>query len=577
MKGDFSTIKNSLFVLIVCSIFFIGLPNNVNSQCNTNTTICQAGIAGPFNFVSAQAGISPTCGINFPQNSAGFILLHITQGGPLHLLINGNATTGFIDVAIYNIPDGIDPCVAVTSNANQIACHFAGPASGCNQFGNSFPCTATNPAPNVNAGDVVMIVIDNWSNASSSFTLQLGTGPGLAQTGPPDASILEPEVCHEPYQLKAVINGGTWTGPGTSAGGMFDPVAAGAGLHMITYSIGTGVCNDRDTIYIDLTCDCVLRPGEFVSLSPITQCSDDPYEWATDLQLNGVANHDTQYFVITDANDVIIEYIAADYGGSLNAGSYCVYSIALNTGYDTILPVPDGIITLADLISAITAETGICVSISETCKPVNIYPSAQILISQDTFSACPGSSVQVIVGVDEPLDESICGQVISCDNPEVLQPIGPTGAPGFTQAYSNSVRARMQVIYTQAELIGLGVEPGQVIASIGFRTLALSSTGFDGYEDYTIKVGCTNLSSLEGGYIGDLTTVFSEDIVLAADSWNVHVFDSPYYWDGTSNLVVEVCYTNPSQPKNAAVWAWQEEEIKCALPHQILAQPPDVY
>jgi hypothetical protein len=292
----------------------------------------------------------------------------------------------------------------------------------------------------------------------------------------------------------------------------------------------------------------------FENTDPLILCSDDPVDFANDLILTATTNTDSVFYILVDDDAVLLEYFQFSPSFDFIPGSYCIYAITYFSGYDTILPVPDGIITLSDLISAITAETGICVSISETCKPVNIYPSAQILISQDTFSACPGSSVQVIVGVDEPLDESICGQVISCDNPEVLQPIGPTGAPGFTQAYSNSVRARMQVIYTQAELIGLGVEPGQVIASIGFRTLALSSTGFDGYEDYTIKVGCTNLSSLEGGYIGDLTTVFSEDIVLAADSWNVHVFDSPYYWDGTSNLVVEVCYTNPSQPKNAAVW-----------------------
>jgi hypothetical protein len=99
-----------------------------------------------------------------------------------------------------------------------------------------------------------MIVVENWSGFSSSFTLELGPPPG-AQTGPPNPTInpVGPFCVSAPsVQLTAVNNGGDWTGPGVSLTGLFNPATAGVGTHTINYSIGNPPCqaNSSTTITV---------------------------------------------------------------------------------------------------------------------------------------------------------------------------------------------------------------------------------------------------------------------------------------------------------------------------------------
>jgi len=270
------------YIKVIITTLLLLTSSFIYSQCNIQASICSPGTAGPFNFIPtsgtyaggsfANAGCLTGAGGN---QAYGFITLYITQSGPLNLLINGNATTGFIDVAIFNIPPGQDPCVAIQNGANAIGCNFASASSGCVQFGNAFPCASSVPAPNVVAGQQIMIIVQNWSNpGSSNFTLQLGPPPG-AQTGPPNTTInpVGPFCSTQPsVQLTAVNMGGTWTGPGVSSTGVFNPSLAGVGTHTITYSLGTAPCNSSSTttITVNATITPTFNPvGSFCSGSTI--------------------------------------------------------------------------------------------------------------------------------------------------------------------------------------------------------------------------------------------------------------------------------------------------------------------
>jgi trimeric autotransporter adhesin len=239
------------------------------SQCNVQASICEPGVAGPFNFIAtggayaggsfANAGCNTGAGGN---HAYGFIILYITESGPLNLLINGDANNGFIDVAIFNIPPGQDPCIAIQNGGNAIGCGFAQNAGGCIQFGNTFGCNSSFPAPNVVAGQQIMIIAQNWSNpGSSTFTLELGPLPG-AQTGPPDPTIINAGPFCESLgtiQLQAVSAGGTWSGPGVSPTGVFNPTTAGVGIHTITYDIGVAPCASQSTTQIEVLPDATLN------------------------------------------------------------------------------------------------------------------------------------------------------------------------------------------------------------------------------------------------------------------------------------------------------------------------------
>jgi hypothetical protein len=250
------------------------------SQCNIQASICTSGTAGPFNFTptgGAYAGgsfVNAGCATGAGGNHAyGFITLYITQSGPLNLLINGNSNNGFIDVAVFNIPAGQDPCVAIQNGNNAIGCNFATQAGGCVQFGNAFPCGSTVPAPNVVVGQQIMIIVQNWSNpGSNNFTLQLGPPPG-AQTGPPNSTInpAGPFCTTSPNtQLTSINGGGIWSGPGVSSTGLFNPGIAGEGTHTISYSLGTAPCNSTSTIQI------VVNPTPVINIiSTNVTCNGD--------------------------------------------------------------------------------------------------------------------------------------------------------------------------------------------------------------------------------------------------------------------------------------------------------------
>jgi gliding motility-associated-like protein len=175
------------------------------------------------------------------------VLLNITSSGNLNLLINGNSNSGYIDVLVYNIPPGQAPCNAVKVASNQIGCSYAQNPGGCTQFGTQFGCNSNAASPYVTAGQQIMIIAQNWSGTSSTFTLQLGTGAG---TGPFNATINQPgPLCSSgsAVQLTAATGGGTWSGSGVTSTGVFNPSTAGAGTHTVSYSVGAAPCTGTDS------------------------------------------------------------------------------------------------------------------------------------------------------------------------------------------------------------------------------------------------------------------------------------------------------------------------------------------
>ena len=107
---------------------------------------------------------------------------------------------------------------------------------------------------------------------------------------------------------------------------------------------------------------------------------------------------------------------------------------------------------------------------------------------------------------------------------------------------------RHQMVYRASELIAAGVQPGNLSGLAFFiDNLGTATTNLTGW---TIKVGCTPDS---------VATVFNDtatvevypmtDIVIAA-GWNWYSFASPYYWNGTDNIIIETCFNNSSYTNN---------------------------
>ncbi|HOY49145.1 MAG TPA: hypothetical protein PK281_07075, partial [Flavobacteriales bacterium] len=108
---------------------------------------------------------------------------------------------------------------------------------------------------------------------------------------------------------------------------------------------------------------------------------------------------------------------------------------------------------------------------------------------------------------------------------------------------------KVQLIYTKAmidaAMTTAGFTPGTAfIHNVGFNITGIVTSGFN-HQNYTIKMANVAQADLSGGYYtGASTTVYGPtSFAPTATGWYSLAIGTPFQWDGTSNLLVEVCYT----------------------------------
>ncbi len=110
-------------------------------------------------------------------------------------------------------------------------------------------------------------------------------------------------------------------------------------------------------------------------------------------------------------------------------------------------------------------------------------------------------------------------------------------------------KKKTQFLYRANYLRALGMTSG-AIKSIGFEIAQLNNAGAP-IDGFTIKMGCTQDSVIGTSLIAGNTTVFNPKPIFTAAGINTHVLDSEFVWDGSSNLVVEICYDNGTNRQNS--------------------------
>ncbi len=436
--------------------------HTANAQCNTNTSICTPGTAGPFNFVSPGPGVS-TC-LDWIGPNTGYIILHITSSGPLNMLIDGNSSTGFLDVAVFNIPNGQAPCTAIQNLGNQIGCNYASAMSGCNQFGTSFPCASSVPAPIVTAGQEIMIIVENWSGSSSTFTMQLGPPPG-AQTGPPNPAITPVGpfcISSGTTQLIAADMGGTWSGPGVSASGVFNPAAAGLGTHTINYSVGVAPCNAASSTTITVNSATVTPPAAQTICSggsaTLTASGAGTYTWSPPTGLSA-----TTGATVTASPATTTTYtVTGNTAGCTSNGTVTV--------------------TVAPLTVGVSANTSIC---SGGSAPLSATGATNYTWSPATgLSATTGASVTA--NPTTTTTYTVTGTTGSCSSSAnvtvTVTPINVTVSPSTSicNGASTPLTAGGATTYSWSPPTGLSASTGANVTASPTTTTTYTVTGTSG-------------------------------------------------------------------------------------------------
>jgi hypothetical protein len=103
---------------------------------------------------------------------------------------------------------------------------------------------------------------------------------------------------------------------------------------------------------------------------------------------------------------------------------------------------------------------------------------------------------------------------------------------------------REQYLILASELTALGM-PGGPISSITFDVAALNS--LPPLNNFEISMGHTSVTSLSGHITTGLTTVYSPTAAfMPVVGLNTHQFATNFVWDGTSNIVIQICSNNSS-------------------------------
>lgn len=104
---------------------------------------------------------------------------------------------------------------------------------------------------------------------------------------------------------------------------------------------------------------------------------------------------------------------------------------------------------------------------------------------------------------------------------------------------------KAQYIYTASDLIEAGVQPGP-ITSLAFNLSSYQPTTSTTYNYFTISMGTTPNATFTSttDWQSGLTQVYSSInySVNTPTGWKTHQFSTPFEWDGTSNIVIQVCH-----------------------------------
>ncbi|QEE49966.1 T9SS type A sorting domain-containing protein [Flavobacterium alkalisoli] len=117
-----------------------------------------------------------------------------------------------------------------------------------------------------------------------------------------------------------------------------------------------------------------------------------------------------------------------------------------------------------------------------------------------------------------------------------------------TNTYSNPLYSawsnnHTQHLITAAELTAAGLSAGD----INSIALDVTSAGTLPMKDLTIKIGTSSAANMEAFVANDaFSIVYSNVSYLPAEGVNTFNFETPFNWDGTSNIVVEFCHGNSS-------------------------------
>lgn len=119
--------------------------------------------------------------------------------------------------------------------------------------------------------------------------------------------------------------------------------------------------------------------------------------------------------------------------------------------------------------------------------------------------------------------------------------------------YTYYMDSKTDMLYTASEISATACAGGcKYITGIGFN-IALRDAGV--MNGFNIKMQNTSASSISAFTTSGWTTVYSGTYAVPATGWQFITFTTPFAWDGTSNVLIEICFNNSGYTSNSTVYS----------------------
>jgi len=208
-------------------------------------------------------------------------------------------------------------------------------------------------------------------------------------------------------------------------------------------------------------------------------------------------------------------------------------SLNIATG-DTVVATPT--VTTTYMVTASDSVSG-CIDTTSITVIYDVAPAIAVSASPDTL--CAGVTTQLDVAFSGP-------------NPVIVGTSNTLNtATTYPAPYGNFWwGSRHQMLITAADLNAAGLTAGY-ISALSFEVNNPNAT--QALDNFEIKLGTTTLGAITTFQTTPMTTVFTTPSHLPVNGVNTHTFQTPFYWDGVSNLLVETCHQNSSFTDNATM------------------------
>lgn len=288
--------------------------------------------------------------------------------------------------------------------------------------------------------------------------------------------------------------------------------------YVVTSNLSTS-CQNTDTITITAAQNYVASSGPDTVV-----CSTDSMNLFSSATIPGPFTYAWDNYIRVSSDTVqnpkTFSTITTTYTVTMTSADGCVKTASNTIG--KVPPVP----TLN--IDAVPAN--ICQFGDSSHLLLELLPNFSVSCAP-SLSPCGNQGYTTDIQLDYDPADGTSGPVVAMTTTTFPAPFGNSYKTG-----------KQQYLYRASELQDMGLTEG-MITELGFFVTALNGTAI--YQNYSLSIGCSPLLSMPGTtFPTGLSEVFPAQNVNVTLGWNMLTFSSPYIWDGTSNLIVQICFDN---------------------------------